>query len=98
MRQALRMEWTKLRTIRATGWSMLAMVASTVAVSAFTAAQTGPTDCAPRPCTLDTVRIALTGVTIGPELTSDSSTSGTWLVEVPRTCRTASMMSSRPCM
>jgi ABC-2 type transport system permease protein len=65
MRWALRMEWTKLRTIRATGWSLLALVVTTVGVSAFTAARIGPIDCAPRPCTLDTARIALSGVYIG---------------------------------
>jgi len=65
MRRALRMEWTKIRTIRSTSWSVLALVAATIAVSGFAAARTDPTDCAPRPCTLDTVRIALGGVYIG---------------------------------
>ena len=39
-----------------------------------------------------------TGVTIGPEITIDTSASGTWLVDSPRICRTASISSSRPCM
>jgi ABC-2 type transport system permease protein len=65
MSRTLLMEWTKLRTIRAAGWSVLALVGSTVAVSAFAAARAVPTDCAPRPCTLDTARIALAGVYIG---------------------------------
>lgn len=64
MIQALHAEWTKLRTLRSTGWALLALVVCTVAVSAF-AAQVGPADCAPRPCTLDTARIALTGVYLG---------------------------------
>ena len=38
------------------------------------------------------------GVTIGPEFTNETSTSGTGLGDVPRTCRTASIFSSRPCM
>ncbi len=65
MTAAMRMEWTKLRTVRATGWSLLTLFLSTVALSALAAAQTGPADCAPRPCTLDTTKIALTGVYIG---------------------------------
>src|SRR5258708_25997767 len=31
-----------------------------------------------------------TGVTIGPEITIETSASGTWLVDWPRSCRTAS--------
>ena len=40
----------------------------------------------------------LTGVTMGPETTSETSTPSTWLGDVPRIWRTASMLSSRPCM
>lgn len=65
MMPAVRMEWTKLRTIRATGWSLLALFVPSLALSALAAAQTGPADCAPRPCTLDPTTIALTGVYIG---------------------------------
>src|SRR5262249_51195440 len=36
--------------------------------------------------------------TIGPEMTMETSGSGTWLVDSPRICRTASITSSRPCM
>src|SRR5262245_15451779 len=39
-----------------------------------------------------------TGVTIGPEMTMETSASGTWLVDSPRICRTASITSSSPCM
>lgn len=42
--------------------------------------------------------IVLTGVTIGPEEASETFTSGTWLVDWPRICRTASICNSRPCM
>ena len=40
----------------------------------------------------------LTGVTMGPETTNETSTPSTWLGDVPRIWRTASMLSSRPCM
>src|SRR5262249_34171893 len=43
-------------------------------------------------------RRLLTGVTIGPPITMATSFRFTWLVDVPRTCRTASSTSSRPCM
>ena len=37
-------------------------------------------------------------VTIGPAIINDTSTSATWLVDSPRTWRTASIVSPRPCM
>src|SRR5690606_16456671 len=40
----------------------------------------------------------LTGDTIGPPITSATSLRGAWLVEVPRTWRTASSTSSKPCI
>src|ERR1700739_1307974 len=43
-------------------------------------------------------RRSLTGVTIGPPITRATSLRCTWLVEVPRTWRTASSTSSKPCM
>jgi hypothetical protein len=39
----------------------------------------------------------LTGVTIGPPITMATSLRSTWLVETPRTWRTASSTSSKPC-
>src|ERR1700704_31803 len=39
-----------------------------------------------------------TGVTMGPEITIDTSASGTCAVDWPRNWRTASTCSSRPCM
>ena len=39
-----------------------------------------------------------TGVTIGPEITSATRAPGTWLVDSPRSWRTASICSSSPCM
>lgn len=47
---------------------------------------------APPKMTLDT------GVTIGPEMTIDTCAPGTWLVDSPRSWRTASIWSSRPCI
>src|SRR5579871_1826057 len=43
-------------------------------------------------------RRLLTGVTIGPPMTMATSLRLAWLVDVPRTCRTASSTSSNPCM
>ena len=43
-------------------------------------------------------RRLLTGVTIGPPITMATSLRGAWLVELPRTWRTASSTSSKPCM
>jgi ABC-2 type transport system permease protein len=68
MSQLLRivhMEWTKLRTDPGTRWYVLAVVGVTVATTATACATTDIRDCAPRPCTVDTVRIALAGAWIG---------------------------------
>ena len=40
----------------------------------------------------------LTGVTIGPPMMIAASLRFTWLIAVPRICRTASITSSSPCM
>ena len=40
----------------------------------------------------------LTGVTIGPEQTIETSASGTCRVDSPQIWRTASMLRPRPCM
>jgi hypothetical protein len=66
MMPALRMERTKPRTVRATGWSLLAAVAGTVVVSWLAAWATHPSDCAPRPCGIDTTKVSLTGLYAGP--------------------------------
>ena len=42
--------------------------------------------------------LELTGVTIGPDTTIETSTSCTGFGDVPRICRTASMFNSKPCM
>jgi ABC-2 type transport system permease protein len=59
------MEWTKLRTDPGSRWYVLAVVGLTVATTATACATTDIRDCAPRPCTVDTVRIGLTGAWIG---------------------------------
>src|SRR5579862_3669630 len=41
---------------------------------------------------------SLTGATIGPDTTIEISASLTWHVDVPRTWRAASIISSSPCM
>ncbi len=61
LRQALHAEWTKLRTVGATGWLLLATIAVTVAVSAVVAA----VEKCPSSCGADTVKLSLTGVQLG---------------------------------
>lgn len=62
MKQTLHAEWTKLRTVKAPWWLLLATVVSTVAVSAATAAAA---QCAPTDCHQDVVRLSLTGIKLG---------------------------------
>ncbi|MDF6044460.1 ABC transporter permease [Streptomyces sp. JH14] len=62
MKQTLHAEWTKLRTVTAPWWLLLATVVSTVAVSAATAAAA---QCAPTGCHQDVVRLSLTGIQLG---------------------------------
>ncbi len=59
---AVRAEWTKLRTSPGTGWLAACVVLTTVGVSAFAA---GVTTCAARACALDPARVSLTGVYLG---------------------------------
>lgn len=58
----LRAEWTKLRTSPGTRWLVLGIVVATVGVSAATAAAV---HCPPALCTVDTVKLSLTGVQLG---------------------------------
>jgi ABC-2 type transport system permease protein len=62
MRDALRAEWTKLRTLPGTGWLLVATIVSTVAVSAATAAAVR---CPSGTCPEDPAKISLTGVYLG---------------------------------
>jgi ABC-2 type transport system permease protein len=60
---ALRAEWTKLRTVSSTGWILAVLCALTVGTGAGTDAAT---KCATGvSCTLDTTRVSLTGVQAG---------------------------------
>jgi ABC-2 type transport system permease protein len=62
MRQALHAEWTKLRTVRGTGWLLLAAVALTIALSVAAAAAAS---CPSGGCSQDPTKISLTGVQLG---------------------------------
>jgi ABC-2 type transport system permease protein len=63
LRDALRAEWTKQRTIAGPAWLLLGIVALTVAVSAAAMAATRcPAGIA---CQVDTTRLSLTGVQFG---------------------------------
>lgn len=68
-RDALRAEWTKLRTLPETGWLLLAAVALTIAVGAAAAAAyscaPGHGGCAPAATGADPAKIGLTGVYLG---------------------------------
>jgi ABC-2 type transport system permease protein len=64
---ALRAEWTKLRTLASTWWLLTAAVALTVMVGAAVAAavQCHPLGCAPAQTGADPVKISLAGVDLG---------------------------------
>lgn len=62
MTDALRAEWTKLRTVPGTGWLLLAAVVLTVAVSAAAAAAV---TCRIPGCNQDATKISLTGLALG---------------------------------
>lgn len=62
--RALRMEWTKLRTVTTTHWWLLGLVALTVGLAAVAAATSNAVECAPR-CDFDVPRLSLSGVYIG---------------------------------
>jgi ABC-2 type transport system permease protein len=69
LRDALRAEWTKLRTVSGTAWMLAAIVALTIAVSAAAVAATkcNPSPGGP-PCPADTTKLSLTGVYLGQAL------------------------------
>ena len=62
MRDALRAEWAKLRTLPGTGWLLIAAVVLTVAVSTATAAAVS---CPSGTCAEDPAKISLTGIYLG---------------------------------
>jgi ABC-2 type transport system permease protein len=61
LREALRCEWTKLRTVPSTGWLLATLVALTVGVSALA---TEVVKC-PASCGEDTTKLSLTGILLG---------------------------------
>ena len=62
--RALRMEWTKLRTVPGTAWSLLALAGFTLAVGCFALWTLDAGRCAPA-CDVDTAKLSLTGVYLG---------------------------------
>jgi ABC-2 type transport system permease protein len=67
MIRALHAEWTKLRTVRSSGWLLLAVAALTAGLSAFVAWSLRVDSCPPESgaCDVDTTRLALSGVYLG---------------------------------
>ncbi|WP_406289032.1 ABC transporter permease [Embleya sp. NBC_00896] len=66
MRHAAHAEWTKLRTVRSTGWLLLALIAATVVVGALTTSAVDTAHCpTPAECFEDTTKLSLTGVRVG---------------------------------
>jgi ABC-2 type transport system permease protein len=62
--QAIRAEWTKLRTLSSTGWLMLLAVLSTVGLGLAITGSLDYTHCDP-PCTVDTTKLSLAGIRLG---------------------------------
>jgi ABC-2 type transport system permease protein len=62
VREALRAEWTKLRTVPGTSWLLIAIIAATVAVSVVTVAAV---TCPAPGCGQDQAKLSLTGVDLG---------------------------------
>lgn len=63
LRRAVRTEWTKLRTVPSTGWLLIAVAVSLIAVSALTTAPVNTARCpSPAECDEDTVKLSLSGV------------------------------------
>jgi len=65
MSRILRMEWTKLCTATGVGWYALGIVAGTVVAGALACVTTHSSHCAPRPCTVDAIRVSLSGIYVG---------------------------------
>ena len=63
LRDAVRAEWTKLRTLPGTGWLLLGVVAATVTISATVSASMSCTSTAA--CHPDITKLSLTGTYLG---------------------------------
>ena len=61
LREAMRAEWTKLRTVSSTGWLLLTAIALTIGVGVLA---TEVVKC-PASCGEDTTRLSLTGIILG---------------------------------
>lgn len=64
---ALRAEWTKLRTVPSTGWTLLAVVVLTTAVGALVSWDVTPPNCdrSDPSCDFDLTKLSLSGVYVG---------------------------------
>jgi ABC-2 type transport system permease protein len=65
--RALRAEWTKLRTVQSTGWTLIAVVVMTTAVGALVSWDLTPPNCerSDPSCDFDLTKLSLAGVYIG---------------------------------
>jgi len=61
LRESVRAEWTKLRTVRSTGWLLLTLVVLTAGVGALAAEVVK----CPASCSEDTTKLSLTGILLG---------------------------------
>jgi ABC-2 type transport system permease protein len=64
MRNSVRAEWTKLRTVPSTGWLLLTAVGFTIALGFAIVGTTDANHCQ-APCTVDTTKLSLAGVRLG---------------------------------
>lgn len=64
MMRAVRMEWTKLRTVPSTAWSLLALVVLAVTVGALVLWSLDATHCSPN-CDQDLPKLSLSGIYVG---------------------------------
>ncbi len=65
MIRAVHAEWTKLRTVPSTLWTVLSVVVGTVAIGAFATLSLSTEQCGERGTGCDTTRMSVTGVYLG---------------------------------
>ena len=69
--EALHAEWTKLRTVPSTGWLLVTAIVLTIGASTLaTVAEKCPASCG-----VDTTRLSLTGILLGPIVSTMAVTS-----------------------
>jgi ABC-2 type transport system permease protein len=61
LREAVHAEWTKLRTVRSTGWLLLTLIVLTAGIGALAAEVVK----CPATCSEDTTKLSLTGILLG---------------------------------